>query len=142
MKSSIQGLGEKTPFEKGSCTITVDIGGGTIDCITHKIVSYDPLQLEESCCGEAGKSGSTSIDRALYELLSKRFGEAFERVGPGLLGRMMEEFEKAKRGFQGADMEVGKTYELHLPMELDANDDSWEDMYDFLDHSVIITRYV
>ena len=38
-------------FEKGSCFIMLDMGGGTIDLITYKIVKLDPLQLEEVCVG-------------------------------------------------------------------------------------------
>lgn len=49
-----------------------------------------------------GKCGATFIDRNLYDLMSQRFGQAFEEVemrrkGPG--SRFMNAFESVKRSF-------------------------------------------
>ena len=51
----------------------------------------------------------------------------------------MDEFEKAKRRFQGADME-NREYELPLDMELDKSDVFFQEKFDFVDNYILITR--
>lgn len=52
-KETIRGV---EPFETGSCIIVLDMGGGTVDLVTYKIVKLDPLQLEEACVGKGAHS--------------------------------------------------------------------------------------
>ena len=40
------------PFEQGSCFIVLDMGGGTIDLVTYKILKLEPLKLDEACVGD------------------------------------------------------------------------------------------
>jgi hypothetical protein len=84
-------------------------------------------------------AGSTSIDRALYVLLTEWFGVPFTSIQPKLLGKMMADFEDAKRRFKGADAE-NEVYELPLSMNLDEDDEFFQGKYDFLEENILITR--
>ncbi|EXJ88287.1 hypothetical protein A1O1_05217 [Capronia coronata CBS 617.96] len=104
-------------FQPGTCATIVDIGGGTTDLVTYKIVKTDPLKLGEACVGQGGKCGATAIERALHGLLEHHFGAAFSELAATKIGagsKFMEAFETVKRGFEG--VVNGKVYELPLWM--------------------------
>jgi len=49
-----------------------------------------------------GKCGATYIDRNLHDLMSKRFGNSFDKLAPARRGpgsRFMQSFESVKRDF-------------------------------------------
>ncbi|KIV85372.1 hypothetical protein PV11_01072 [Exophiala sideris] len=131
-----------SPFQAKTCAVCCDLGGGTIDVCTYKISSIEPLKLEEACVGQGGKAGSTSIDRALHELMQNKFGIAFEELDIAKVGAgsaFMEAFEGKKRGFQGND-DRRKTYYLPLKMtKLDRDDPAVAASYDFTDDMVKLT---
>ena len=90
------------------------------------------LQLSHSL---GGKCGSTALDRNFYNLMSERFGPAFDdlptkKKGPGY-------FEVLKRNF-GHDNE-DTTHEIELPMRSLEVDPQY---YDYDEQSVIISEYV
>lgn len=95
------------PYGVNDGVLLVDLGGGTADLVSYRVLSKEPLQLEEICIGVGGKCGGSSCDRALHELMMKRYGEAFSslatsKTGPG--SRFMEIWESIKRDFDGDDM--------------------------------------
>jgi hypothetical protein len=88
----------------GDRFMVVDAGGGTVD-----ITAYEktPGGLTEIGITDGGSLGSTYIDRYLLEkVIPQRLGAEFvdtaRRRYPGELGRMMAEWERAKRGFDPA----------------------------------------
>lgn len=136
-----------------------DLGGGTIDLVSYKILRMEPIQLEELCVGvgkcsppssgmslihciSGAKSGGTSIDRALHALMRHRYGDAFSsmpltKIGPG--SKFMEDFETIKRDFDGQDS--NQTFEIHLKMrDLDRNDRSVP-QYDFEEDEITLTTW-
>ncbi|KAJ9641155.1 hypothetical protein H2204_002833 [Knufia peltigerae] len=131
------------PFqEQNTCTMIVDIGGGTIDGCTYRIVRTQPLRLEEAAVGEGAKAGGTSVDRSLHEFMHHCFGIAFEslpveKVGAG--SKFMEAFEILKRQFTG-DFDEYTRYELPLKMcKLDKTDGRVTNHYDFDEDTVMLT---
>lgn len=128
----------------------VDMGGGTVDLITYRLIRIEPLQLEEACVGqgefrsrrkspnakteEGGKCGGTTIDRNLHKLLQERFGIAFKGLPPGKTGSnsfFMKVFEEIKRDFKGI-LDEKKVYKLPLKMKkLDVDEPEMVDWYDF-----------
>ena len=107
-------------FSIGDIVLLVDLGGGTADIVSYKILDKEPLQLEEICIGVGAKCGGTSCDRALHQLMSNKYGAAFKnlpatKTGPG--SRFMEMWESIKRDFDGQDMEAEFALELKIPLE-------------------------
>ncbi|KIW19726.1 hypothetical protein PV08_00300 [Exophiala spinifera] len=130
------------PFQQNTCTMVVDIGGGTIDTCTYRIARMQPLRLEEACVGEGAKAGGTSVDRSLLEFMLYCFGIAFEalpveKVGAG--SKFMEAFEILKRQFTG-DFDDDARFELPLKMsKLDKADLKVTKHYDFDEDTVVLT---
>ena len=107
-------------FNAGDTVLVVDLGGGTADIVSYKILKKEPLQLEEICIGVGAKCGGTSCDRALHQLMATKYGAAFEslpatKTGPG--SRFMEMWESIKRDFDGEDMEAELVLELKMPLK-------------------------
>jgi hypothetical protein len=89
------------------------------DISSYEVIRPSPrLQLHETCVSigksklvlqcwrltftQGGKCGSTTIDRAFYALLRKRFGAAFDRIPQKKKGAgspLMQQFEDAKKDF-------------------------------------------
>lgn len=130
-------------YKPGQSVLVVDMGGGTTDLSLLTLIKAEPLRMSEAVPGIMGKYGSTSIDRAFLKLLREELGTPFEnlsqtKVGPG--SRFMNEFELAKKGFDGSDMQ--KKFRLRLiplghPLKL-VNPQSTR--YDFEEGDVIISR--
>jgi hypothetical protein len=85
------------------------------------------------------KCGATFIDRNFYDLMSRRFGEAFtkrpfEKTGPG--SNFMEDFQRIKHNFSTAN----RTTELiHLKMPgLDENEIDGS-KYNFEEDEILIS---
>lgn len=115
--------------------------GGTTDCITYRIVTLEPLQLEEACIGAGGKYGGTTIDRNFFEFLKKRFGTAFTNAPTRkttIGSSMFQAFEELKRDFRGCH-EENKTYHVPLKMKVDPEDDKLKALYDEEDDMVKFT---
>ena len=88
---------------KGRKMMIIDCGGGTVDITTHKIVSVEPLQLEEVAAPNGGLFGSTRVDEAFKEWLSKFLGEWFEKIETTrTLVSIMMTWESEKAKFEGA----------------------------------------
>ncbi|KAL3461817.1 hypothetical protein BJX64DRAFT_260157 [Aspergillus heterothallicus] len=106
------------PVKAGDGVLVCDCGGGTVDITTYLVLEASPsLRFEELCTGIGGKCGSTAVDRNFYNLMSERFGEAFDKLpnkrkSPG--GEFMRRFESIKRDFGTSDENT--TYELPLNM--------------------------
>ncbi|KAH8175797.1 hsp70 protein [Sarocladium implicatum] len=60
----------------GECIVVADLGGGTGDCITYKVKSLSPLQMEECVVGDGELCGAVLLDEAFRSFLRSR-------VGPG-----------------------------------------------------------
>ncbi|KAL4948273.1 hypothetical protein BDW69DRAFT_199012 [Aspergillus filifer] len=113
----------------GDGVLVCDCGGGTVDITTYLVNEVEPLKFEELCTGSGGKCGSTAVDRNFYELMSERFGEAFDKLpmkrkGPG--SEFMRRFETLKRDFGVSDEQT--IHELPLNMDVDDPDPKYFDV--------------
>ncbi|OQU93521.1 hypothetical protein CLAIMM_00020 isoform 2 [Cladophialophora immunda] len=129
-------------LKEGSCVMVIDCGGGTIDSVSYKITSREPLQLEEACAGEGAKIGGTSLDRALHALMQEHFGVAFSELPIGKIvatSNFMDQFERQKNVYEGPK---DNSSDIWLPInmkKLDEDDEDIRNRYDFVDHAVKIT---
>ncbi|EXJ56682.1 hypothetical protein A1O7_07026 [Cladophialophora yegresii CBS 114405] len=131
-----------SPFQENSCVMVVDMGGGTVDLVTYRIIKSQPLQLEEACVGQGKNIGGTAIDRAFHELTLKRFDAAFmnlpsEKTGAG--STFLKGFEDIKRNFKGKD-KSRKFLRIPLKMnKLDMDSDAVRQYYDSDEDMVKLT---
>ncbi|KAK2788107.1 hypothetical protein FQN52_006944 [Onygenales sp. PD_12] len=111
-------------FKPNTNAVIIDIGGGTVDLITYKIVSTKPFKIAEACTGTSAKCGATTIDRELHQVMESRYGAAFsgkprEEISQG--SEFMNKFEVLKKTFKGS--KPGKYKEYHLPLLMDVDGD-------------------
>lgn len=90
------------------------------DVTTYTITSTNPqVVVDEACPGKGGKCGSTSIDRRMHNLLSRRFGAAFASLPPektGVGSKFMKDFESEKLKFDGNMSWVPLPLKLKMPL--------------------------
>ncbi|KAK5939827.1 hypothetical protein PMZ80_008209 [Knufia obscura] len=55
----------------GDCFVLCDAGGGTVDLITYKIKSVEPLEVEELVQGDGDRCGSVFLDRQFKAYLER-----------------------------------------------------------------------
>ncbi|KOS19357.1 Heat shock 70 kDa protein 12A [Escovopsis weberi] len=60
----------------GDNFIVCDAGGGTVDLIAYKIISLNPLRVEESAVGTGGLCGSAFLNYRFEEHVKARLGAA------------------------------------------------------------------
>ncbi|KAH8689553.1 hypothetical protein BGW36DRAFT_391084 [Talaromyces proteolyticus] len=115
-KYTTKGIGNF--IKPGDGVLICDCGGGTVDMTTYLVLQTLPyLTFEELCTGNGGKCGSTAVDRNFYQLMSDRFGDAFDKLpmkkkSPG--SEFMSKFEVIKQDFGYPNQP--KIFEIHLNM--------------------------
>ncbi|KAK2797541.1 hypothetical protein FQN51_008440 [Onygenales sp. PD_10] len=112
-------------FKANTNAVIIDIGGGTVDLITYKIVSTKPFKIAEACTGTSAKCGATTIDRELHRVMESRYGIAFsgkprEEISQG--SEFMNKFEMHKQTFKGFEPGKNKPYYLPLLMDVDGDE--------------------
>ncbi|KAI8761497.1 heat shock 70 kDa protein 12A-like isoform X3 [Biomphalaria glabrata] len=90
----------KPSFEPGTKYLVVDAGGGTIDCVAHKIRKDG--RIRELFRATGGAWGGTIIDKQFQSLLESIFGvefiAAFMKEYPKDFVELLQDFEIKKRG--------------------------------------------
>ncbi|KLJ07402.1 hypothetical protein EMPG_17132 [Blastomyces silverae] len=115
------GQGNSSIFKANNNVVVVDIGGGTIDIITYKIVQTNPLKVTEACTGTSAKCGATMIDRELHRLMGEKYGSAFSSLPAKEIGHgsdFMKDIETMKRNFTGHGDEHIKEHLIRLVMDI------------------------
>ncbi|KAK5996056.1 Heat shock 70 kDa 12B-like protein [Cladobotryum mycophilum] len=141
LKSSLHRL--ETFVKPKTGVMVCDCGGGTVDITTYEIENTEPtLKLRETAVGIAGKCGGTFVDRNLFKLLEKRFGEAFtslgsEQIGPG--SPFMDTFEGKKKDFS-LNSPSRRVHRLILPMPQLKITPAIERFYERRSSSVLLTQ--
>ncbi|RBR20114.1 uncharacterized protein FIESC28_05393 [Fusarium coffeatum] len=108
--------------------IVCDAGGGTVDLITYKIGSVDPLLLEEAVPGTGGLCGRIFIDQEFKAILQNRLGRKWDRltteVARELLHKEWELSLKPRFKLTGSN----KKYTVQIPAEAFGHMDSFTDV--------------
>ncbi|KAJ4295219.1 hypothetical protein N0V90_007230 [Kalmusia sp. IMI 367209] len=129
--TSMRGSAQDQQFAVGDGFVVCDMGGGTVDLISYKIVGVNPTAIEEATVGTGDQCGGSFVERAFLQWLEDKLGAAdFRDIAgcsvaelsrtslPPRLGKMMQEFTAtAKSGFRGRDSD---DYEVRLPAPLNA----------------------
>eukprot|EP00903_Cladosiphon_okamuranus_P010118 g9582.t1 len=115
-----------TSDAKDQKMMVIDCGGGTVDMTAHKIISVEPLILEEVAAPDGGNFGSIHVDKAFKAWLKEFVGEKFQDIETTrTLVSIMMTWERKKATFQGLDS--SKALRLNLT-ELAEYDVTYQDM--------------
>ncbi|KAI5787710.1 hypothetical protein DFH27DRAFT_486901 [Peziza echinospora] len=89
----------------GECFVVCDAGGGTVDLISYKITSLNPLRLNECVVGSGGLCGAVYLDRRFEEFVVRRLGkETFDGMSHRARFQMNQYWETyIKREFNDGD---------------------------------------
>ncbi|PKY00051.1 actin-like ATPase domain-containing protein [Aspergillus campestris IBT 28561] len=107
-------------FKPGDGVLICDCGGGTVDIATYLVADITPtLHVRKITAVQGGKCGGTAVDSRFYQLMTIRFGSAFEglpckQIAPG--SKFMDAFETAKRAFSGVPGDA-----VRLPLRMKPN---------------------
>lgn len=85
----------------GDLFTVCDAGGGTIDVVTHEIVSLSPFKVKEVVPPVGALGGGTFIDQAFLEFVKTRIGEDPFKVikdNPELSHDLVEKFRRHVKG--------------------------------------------
>ncbi|KAI9045945.1 FAD-binding domain-containing protein [Aspergillus affinis] len=116
----------------GVAVFVCDCSGGTTDVVSYHIDEVDPYsysEISEIC-------GATTVQRALYDLMIERFGDAFLDVPLALRALMspfMAAFEERLTKFNGFNTSGVR---LPLPMNSQGLNQKW---FDFLGGDVLLS---
>lgn len=93
-------------FAKGDTFMICDAGGGTVDLITYKVTSVEPLRVEEVVQGDGERCGSAYITRLFGNYVAKHHATLSTWTSENTAA-ILEGFEtKAKRTFDDKDEHV------------------------------------
>lgn len=63
-------------LKKGEICVVCDGGGGTIDMISHEVISTDPFRMREAAVGVGKRGGGVHLDSGFFALMSTKLGSA------------------------------------------------------------------
>lgn len=93
---------ENPSFSLGDAFVVCDAGGGTIDLVSYKVETLNPLRL--AMCTEATGDlfGAVYLDDAFKRIVCNKIGEnAFKKLSPWSMGKLLNDWENgAKRNFR------------------------------------------
>ncbi|KAI0483735.1 hypothetical protein F4859DRAFT_529040 [Xylaria cf. heliscus] len=100
--ATIPELENRPDLQVGDSFVVVDAGGGTVDVISYKINTVEPLSVSE--CVEGALCGGTFLDKAFEALLKHSVGEVSwnKMTGSDIRRMMNSEWEHGiKKSFHG-----------------------------------------
>ncbi|KAH3949858.1 hypothetical protein HBH53_083220 [Parastagonospora nodorum] len=124
---SLRGSVQDEQFAVGDGFIVCDMGGGTVDLVSYRIVELEPTTLEEATTGSGDQCGGSFVERGFLKWLERRLGTTdFVAIAGDRsedlprtsllpkMSRMLQDFVfEAKSGFSGSEINF-----LRLPAPL------------------------
>ncbi|KAI0191984.1 hypothetical protein EV127DRAFT_510725 [Xylaria flabelliformis] len=102
--ATIPELEDRADLQVGDSFVVVDAGGGTVDIISYKINTVQPLSVSECVEGEGALCGGTFLDKEFEVFLKNAVGEvSWNKMNESDIRRMMNnEWEHGiKEAFSG-----------------------------------------
>jgi hypothetical protein len=136
---SLAGSVKDDQMEIGDGFVVCDMGGGTVDLISYRVVGTEPTSIEEATVGTGDQCGGSFVDRAFMQWLEDKLGvDEFLKVAnspahtlprtslPPKLAKMIQKFTfGAKYSFSGTE-----EYYLELPNPWNSIDDEMNGIAD------------
>ncbi|KAI0904023.1 hypothetical protein F4823DRAFT_616447 [Ustulina deusta] len=76
---------------KNDVFMVCDAGGGTVDLITYKVSSANPIRMEEAVEGQGGLCGGIFVDQAFEVKCKKCLGRRWDRLSKNDINDVMRE---------------------------------------------------
>ncbi|OQE47198.1 hypothetical protein PENCOP_c001G01352 [Penicillium coprophilum] len=94
-----------------------DAGGGTVDLITYRVGSVEPIQIHEAVVGTGGLCGGIFVDEAFEAICKNRLGRRWGNLSQtGINSIMKTEWEDSiKAGYKPRD--DGREFIVPIPAE-------------------------
>lgn len=142
---------ERNTLVEGECFVLCDAGGGTVDLVSYRIDSVEPLSITRVGQLAGSQCGATFIDREFLIWCSEKldnmgtfdadFGTGGHFVMHPKVRILLERFEIHKHSFEGtrdADIQIPNSMNIRDPVAADTGTlyVSPEDMISFFDKSV------
>lgn len=74
MIKELRGSIHEDKLKAGDGFTVVDMGGGTTDIASYKVIRINPLVLEEATVGNGDQCGGSFVERAFFKFLEHRLG--------------------------------------------------------------------
>ncbi|CAI7577109.1 unnamed protein product [Penicillium viridicatum] len=118
----------------GKAWLILDAGGGTVDLISYKITSTDPITMDEAVEGTGALCGGVLIDECFQQLCKNRLGRRWSHLSPnGIKEIMGDKWEKNyKREF--VPKKSKEEYPVPIPAEAYKGGDNVSDDLSRLPH--------
>ncbi|KAI0969940.1 hypothetical protein F4678DRAFT_480682 [Xylaria arbuscula] len=111
-------LEQGSSIKSGNVYIICDAGGGTVDLISYRVESTNPLVLREAVLGTGGLCGGIFIDQTFEHMCSGRLGAKWKRLSKtGIREVMKNEWEYGIKP-QYKPGKAKNEYTVALPAEL------------------------
>ncbi|KAM0346552.1 hypothetical protein ACHAO7_011748 [Fusarium culmorum] len=104
-------------LNEGDVFVICDAGGGTVDLISYKVESTEPITLQEAVVGSGGLCGGIFIDQEFQRICKARLGRSWSSLSQtGILEIMKDEWEHGiKRHFK--PVTSSKEFVVKIPAE-------------------------
>ncbi|EXM13851.1 hypothetical protein FOTG_17709 [Fusarium oxysporum f. sp. vasinfectum 25433] len=104
-------------LDEGDFFVICDAGGGTVDLISYKVESIDPVALQEAVVGSGGLCGGIFVDQQFQRICKTRLGRHWSSLSQtGILEIMKDEWENGiKRHFK--PVSSSKEFIVKIPAE-------------------------
>lgn len=103
-------------FKADDTFIICDAGGGTVDLISYKIQSLDPLRVDEVVTGTGDLCGSVYLDERFRLYMKMRIGNTIlDNMSTLSQATMMKSWEDVKLSFGLDESGDEDDFEVHVP---------------------------
>lgn len=103
-------------FKADDTFIICDAGGGTVDLISYRIQSLDPLRVDEVVSGTGDLCGSVFLDKGFKLYMEKRVGKGIlDKMSNLSRTTMMKSWEDLKLSFGVDDGGGEEDFEVSVP---------------------------
>ncbi|TRX88275.1 hypothetical protein FHL15_010842 [Xylaria flabelliformis] len=114
--ATLPSLDNRGDLTIGDSFVVMDAGGGTVDIISYKIDSLEPIVVSECVEGDGALCGATFVDNAFENLLEQRVGrQAWRHMDSSDIKKMMNNEKQWEHGIKKDFDGSQELYRIDIP---------------------------